>query len=99
MGGYLLTTSTLSALLRDKTPKGNEGGIQGVRMIALVLIPMIVGPHIGSMVIKGSQSTYIELGVEKTMPTPDLFIVAAIIALISILPILYLAKKEKRANV
>lgn len=99
MGGYLLTTSTLSALLRDKTPKGNEGGIQGVRMIALVLIPMIVGPNIGSMVIKGSQSTYIELGVEKTMPTPDLFIVAAIIALISILPILYLAKKEKRANV
>lgn len=96
MGGYLLTTATLSALLRDNTPKGNEGGIQGVRMIALVLIPMVLGPNIGSMVIKGGQSTYIELGVEKIMPTPNLFIVAAIIALASILPIIFLAKKERR---
>lgn len=95
MGGYLLTTSTLSALLRDLTPKGNEGGIQGIRMIALVLIPMVAGPNIGSMVIKGSQSTYVELGVEKTMPTPTLFIVAAFIALISLIPVIYLKKKEK----
>lgn len=95
MGGYLLTTSTLSALVRDNTPKGNEGGIQGVRMIALVLIPMIVGPNLGSMVIKGNSETYVDLGVVKTLPTPDLFIVAAIIALLSIIPIIYLAIKEK----
>ena len=96
MGGYLLSSSTLSAMLRDLTPKGNEGGIQGVRMIALVLIPMVLGPNIGSMVIKGSAETYIELGVEKTMPSPDLFIVAGIIVLISIIPIVILKSNESK---
>ena len=96
MTGYLISTSVLSSLVRDYTPKGKEGEIQGVRMIFQVMIPMIIGPVLGSMVIKGSNLTYIELGVVKSVPTPNVFILASVITLFSILPLVLLKRNEAK---
>ena len=96
MTGYLISTSVLSSLVRDYTPKGKEGEIQGVRMIFQVMIPMIIGPVLGSMVIKGSNLTYIELGVVKSVPTPNVFLLASIITLFSILPLVLLKRSEAK---
>lgn len=96
MSGYLLSTSLLSALIRGYTPKGNEGGIQGVRMICQVMLPMVIGPFVGSIAIKGSNLTYEELGVVKTVPTPLIFTISSVVALLSIIPLVHLKKLESK---
>ena len=97
MTGYLISTSVLSSLVRDYTPKGKEGEIQGVRMIFQVMIPMIVGPFLGSFVIKGSSLTYTELGVVKSVPTPRVFLLSFLLTLLSLIPLVFLHGREKRS--
>ena len=94
MTGYLISTSVLSSLVRDYTPKGKEGEIQGVRMIFQVMIPMIVGPYLGAAAIKNSNLTYTELGVVKSVPTPLVFLIASAITILSIIPLLLLKRSE-----
>lgn len=96
LGGYLLVSAILSAMIRDNTPKGKEGGVQGVRMIFQVMLPMTIGPYIGAFAIKDSNLTYIDLGVEKILPTPRIFIFAAVVTALSILPVFLLKKRENK---
>lgn len=96
MTGYLISTSVLSSLVRDYTPKGKEGEIQGVRMIFQVMIPMIVGPYLGAAAIKNSNLTYTELGVVKSVPTPLVFLIASAITILSIIPLLLLKRSEAK---
>lgn len=96
MTGYLISTSVLSSLVRDYTPKGKEGEIQGVRMIFQVMIPMIVGPYLGAAAIKNSNLTYTELGVVKSVPTPLVFLIASLITILSIIPLLLLKRSEAK---
>ncbi|MGN0905582.1 MAG: MFS transporter [Bullifex sp.] len=95
MSGYLITASAAGANLRDTTPVEIAGSFQGVRMIASVALPMIIGPWIGSSVIKGSGRTYSELGVTKDVPTPQMFIPAAIIMIPLIIIMIIRDRKEK----
>lgn len=94
MSGYMLVTAVLSAVVRDYTPQDQIGGFQGIRMIFAVLLPMVIGPFIGSAVIRGGAGTYEELGVVKSVPTPAIFLAAAIVLLAVIIPVLLLKKKE-----
>ena len=94
MSGYMLVTAILSGVTRDHTPAGKAGHFQGIRMIFGVLLPMILGPAIGAAVIRGSDSTYVDLGVVKTVPTPSIFLAAAIVLLLILPPVLALKKKE-----
>lgn len=86
MGSYLLTGAALSATVRNLTPADSAGQVQGVRMIAVVLVPMVIGPFIGAAVISNAAETYVDLGVTKQVPTPWIFIAAAAVAVISTLP-------------
>ncbi len=97
MSGYLLSTSIFSSMVRDYTPKGNEGEIQGIRMIFQVMLPMVLGPYIGALAIKGSNLTYVELGVEKTVPTPVIFLLAAVVEIFTLIPVLVLRKRKEEA--
>jgi MFS family permease len=81
MSGYMLVTAVLNALIRDHTPEGKAGHFQGIRMIFAVLLPMLIGPRIGALAIRGSDSTYVELGVTKTVPTPAIYLAAAVVLL------------------
>jgi len=95
MSGYMMVNAALNANIRDWTPVDKVGHFQGVRMIFAVLLPMITGPAIGAAVIRGSGSTYVELGQIKSVPTPDIYIAAAVILLMVYLPVLILKKREK----
>lgn len=95
MGGYMMVSSALGANIRDWTPEGKIGHFQGIRMIFAVMLPMIIGPAIGSAVIKGSDSTYIELGQVKSVPTPGIYLAAAAVLLLVFVPIFLLKKREK----
>ena len=96
MGGYMMVSAALSANIRDWTPEGKVGHFQGIRMIFAVLLPMIIGPSIGAAVIRGGNSTYIELGQVKTVPTPGIYLAAGLVLLLSVLPILLLRRRGEK---
>ena len=90
-------TTIISGVIRAQTPAGKHGPFQGLRLIFGVLLPMILGPAIGAAVIRGSDSTYVDLGVVKTVPTPSIFLAAAVVLLLILPPVLALRKKEGAA--
>ena len=94
MSGHLLVSACLSAQVRDLTPPDKAGHFQGIRMIFAVLLPMLIGPFIGSAVIQNGQSTYVELGVTKTVPTPAIFLAAAAVLVLTVLPLHLLKRSE-----
>ena len=96
MSGYMMLSAALSANIRDWTPEGKVGHFQGIRMIFAVLLPMVIGPSIGAAVIRGSDSTYVELGQIKSVPTPGIYLAAALVLLLTALPIFFLKKREKK---
>ena len=96
MSGYMLVTAALSGTVRDFTPEGKVGHFQGIRMIFAVLLPMIIGPFIGSAVIRNSGRTYVELGEVKSVPTPGIFLAAAVVLLLVLPPVLALKKRTEK---
>lgn len=98
MGAFLLTSATVSGTIRDNTPEDKVGLFQGVRMVFQVLIPMIAGPYIGAAVIANNSETYIELGVEKKLPTENIFLAAAVVGLFAVIPAIILLKKTKKQS-
>ncbi len=87
IGGFLLAVAALSATVRNLTPADRVGQVQGLRMIAAILVPSAIGPFIGAAVISGADETYVDLGVTKQVPTPWIFVAAAAVALFVVLPL------------
>lgn len=94
MSGYMLVTAALTAEVRDLTPPNKAGHFQGIRMIFAVMLPMIIGPFIGAAVIRGNSATYEDLGVLKTVPTPAIFLAAAVTLLFVAVPLFILKRRE-----
>lgn len=92
--GYIVLMIHLAASVRDFTPKGKSGLFQGIRMIFNVLIPMVVGPKLGELASIHSNTTYMdEYGVQQICPTSNMFIYAAAVAVIVLIPLAVLIKK------
>lgn len=98
MSGYMILTAILSATVRDFTPKAETGLFQGIRMIFAVMLPMIIGPFIGAAVIGNSAETYTDLGVVKSVPTPYIFLAAAVVLLVVIPFVVKLKKSSAKDN-
>lgn len=96
MSGYMMISAALGANIRDWTPADKVGHFQGIRMIFAVMLPMVIGPAIGAAVIRGGQSTYVELGQVKTVPTPAIYLAAALVLLTVTIPLAALKQTEKR---
>ena len=92
--GYAVIMILLNAAIRDFTPENKAGLFQGVRMIFYVLIPMIVGPAIGSYASANSGVTYTdEYNVVQAAPTSYMFLYAGIVAAFVLVPLFFLVKK------
>lgn len=87
MSGFLLSTAAISAIVRDRTPLERVGGVQGLRMIAVVLVPMLIGPFLGAAVILGADETYVDLGQTRQVPTAWMFLAAAVVALLALVAV------------
>ncbi len=96
LGTNLIINSCINGIIRDKTPQDKVGHFQGVKMIFSVLIPMVTGPYIGAAVIKDSNETYTELGVVKQVPTPNIFIAAAVVSAFAIIPVIMIIRDKKK---
>ena len=102
MGSYLVSMVALNSLGRDLMPKTHIGVFSGIRMIFFIMIPMIIGPFIGSMVIKASDNTYVDqFGVIQSTPIPGIFLAGSIVAVIAFIPIYFVLQyleKEIKSN-
>jgi MFS family permease len=98
MAGFMLSAAAFGSSVRDATPVDRVGMVQGLRMIAMVLVPMVLGPFIGAAVIVGANETYIDLGVVKQVPTPWIFLAAAVVAALTVLPMAALRRLPARVR-
>ncbi len=92
--GYIVLGILFNASVKDFIPAGKAGLFQGIRMIFFVLIPMVLGPVIGDIACRSSAVTYInEYGVETIVPAKSMFLYAAIVSVITLIPLYFLNKK------
>ena len=94
MSGWMLTTAAIAASVRDYSPIDRVGMVQGLRMIAYVLIPMVLGPFIGAAVIRNADEYYEDLGQLKQVPTPGIFVAAAVVVLFVVIPVQALRRRK-----
>ncbi len=92
MSGYLAGMAVFGAMIRDRTPEGKAGRLQGARIFAQVLIPGVVGPYIGKTVLKDAAVLVGNDGTTSFIPNRNIFLAAAIAA-IAVLPVFFLISK------
>lgn len=97
IGGTMVCAACLNGLVQDGIPVGMGGRFQGVRMIFAVMLPMVIGPVIGSLVSRGSTLEYTELGVTRQVPTPMIFL-AALVVMLLVFPLLWMLYKKEKAH-
>lgn len=98
MMGNLSCNASFSSIIRNNTPKNEVGMFQGIRMVAGVLLPMIIGPFIGSSLIKGGDTIINSDGTTSEIPTSKIFLGSLIVALLILIVLYFLFKitrKEK----
>ncbi len=93
LGGGMVVAACCHGLIRDYTPEGKAGLFQGIRILFQVLIPMVTGPYIGVAVIRNTGMTYEELGTVKQVPTAEIFLAAAVVLVLLIVPVKLLKKR------
>ena len=98
MSGNLIVTAIINGNIRNCTPEEKAGGFQGIRMIFGVMLPMIIGPYIGAAVIKSSNQTYVDLGTVKQVPTPAIWVAAAVVAALLLLCYKWLQTVRREDN-
>ena len=97
MSGYMIGTAVLGAKVRDNTPVKEVGLFQGIRMIFLVLIPMVTGPYIGQAVSYINKHEYRnEFGIKVVSPNAYIFLFAAIVIALAVIPTIIVIRKEKQ---
>lgn len=92
MCGYLSGMAVFGAFIRDNTPEGKSGRLQGIRIFSQVLIPGIIGPSVGAFVLRDAEKILNSDGTESFLPSADIFL-SALIAALFILPILIIIFK------
>ena len=102
--GYILVAALTGSTLRDYTPEGVAGKLQGVRMVFSVLIPMLAGPFVGNSINKAmniplSDTASADMMTTAYVPAPEIFLAAAICAalMLALIPLLsHYTKKDKK---
>lgn len=110
VGGFVMITGNIllgalsGSMTRDYTPDGAVGKLQGVRMVASVFIPMLVGPAIGNGINAAAGNLLENPGADAMttsyIPAPEIFLAGAIAALLilAVVPLLIRVIKVKNTD-
>ena len=97
MCGYLSGMAVFGAMIRDNTPENKAGMFQGLRIFAQVLIPGIIGPAIGSAVLKNAETIVNNDGTTSFLPNENIFL-ASLVAIVLLIPFLFIIKTRTHKN-
>ncbi|MBQ2256757.1 MAG: MFS transporter, partial [Clostridia bacterium] len=95
MCGYLCGAAVFGAKIRDLTPAGKAGRLQGVRIFAQVLLPGVIGPWIGEMVLANAEKIVNGDGTESFVPNANIFLAALVVAAVVLLLIALIKDKKQ----
>ena len=95
MTGYLTGMAVFGAMIRDYTPQGKAGAFQGLRIIGQVLIPGIIGPSIGALVLKNAKVIVGNDGTQSFVPNQNIFIAALVVGVFAIVISFIVSKAVK----
>lgn len=98
LSGYLGSVACFAAAIRNNTPLDRVGLFQGVRIFMVVLVPMLIGPWIGST-ISASSGSMMGFGVVGDGFTPSslIFLGGAIVSLFTFVVLVFIRRAEKQA--
>ena len=94
--GGIVIAAGIAAAIRNNTPLDRVGLYQGVRIFCIVLVPMLIGPWIGST-ISASSGAMVGFGVVGDGFTPSSLIFAggAVVALLAFIVLFAIRRAEK----
>ncbi len=97
MCGYLSGMAVFGAKIRDLTPHGKAGMLQGVRIFSQVLLPGVIGPYIGKTVLANAETIVNNDGTTSFVPNSNIFLAAlgVVAVLVAVLLISALTKKSR----
>lgn len=100
MSGYLSGMAVFGAKIRDLTPENKSGMLQGVRIFSQVLVPGVIGPFIGDLLLSlttdPSQNVTNNDGTESFVPNISIFVGALVaIAILALAMLIYNIIKNK----
>ena len=98
MCGYLSGTGIFGAAIRDYTPENKTGSFQGLRILAQVLIPGLVGPTIGAAVLSDAKTVVNGDGTTSFIPDERIFLTAAIVCVVLIAILVPVTLYIKKSN-
>ena len=94
MSGYLAGMAVFGAMIRDHTPANRSGMFQGLRIVGQVLIPGVIGPWIGALVLRNADTVIGDDGTASFIPHNGIFLAALAAALLILLPTAPLLRKK-----
>lgn len=97
MCGYLSGMAVFGAKIRDLTPEGKAGRLQGIRIFSQVLIPGVIGPFIGKTVLANAEKIVNGDGTESFVPNENIFL-AALVPILLLAVILFITAKTKKPS-
>ena len=95
MSGYLAGMAVFGAVIRDNTPAGKSGRLQGVRIFSQVLVPGVIGPVIGKKVLENASVITNNDGTTSFVPNENIFLAAAV-ALMLVIPFMFIKQMNKK---
>ena len=85
--GFLSGMAVFGAMVKGNIPQTKTGMFQGVRIIAQVLIPGVIGPAIGAAVLKNAEKIPNGDGTESFIPNHNIYLAAFIVGLFVLLAV------------
>lgn len=98
LSGYLGAVACFGAEVRNNTPGGYVGMFQGVRIFMVVLIPMLIGPWIGSALSASSGSLGFGVVGDGFTPSSLVFLGGAVVALLTFIVLLAIRAERSKAE-
>ena len=98
MSGYLSGMAVFGAQIRNETPAHMAGRFQGLRIIAQVLIPGVIGPAVGAAILKNAETVLNSDGTRSFLPSENIFLAALAVELLlaAALGVYFAARREKK---
>lgn len=81
---------------RDLFPEGKRAQFSGITLFFVVTIPMVIGSQIGAFAVSNFGIPVVIDGEAGSVPTPIIFIIAAVISLLAIIPMMFIKQKKNK---
>lgn len=98
MCGYLTGMSVFGAMIRDNIPESRAGQFQGVRIIGQVFVPGLIGPAIGSFVLRNAELILNDDGTTSFLPNRSIWAASMAVAVLVCILVFILVKKTQKRN-